>query len=415
MPRARAHLGDQLVWPSALHGAAWLSLWVLASPGCSLSGGGTGEHVEDIAPTEPSAGLDADVAAPGAQRDAGLDARVLGNDGGLDAALKPDAAAQEAGRPPLVDAGTPTDDDAAASADDAGARVDAALPVDAGVEDAGRPDTGVTIPDAGAGCSLADLFALRIDLRVEWEGTSLEGIIPVLAPGTGVLSLFASLDMRSSTQAVLSPCGTIIPDFAAGNNSYKGELYSVYVPDAAWESQQMPRWPVSYGAACEQPGCAFRSDPLLALLGARAVPATSNSPGVVELADHDGDGLPSLTLLARGPTSTNAAGKPYAYPPLFASWIRARKMMLAIGINGQLQGRVSGCGTINGVVNQPVFEQGAVACTGVVEGNPNEQTCNSDFVSFLDDNMPQWTVMSASFKAQRIGTSSCVAVRSALP
>jgi hypothetical protein len=216
---------------------------------------------------------------------------------------------------------------------------------------------------------------------------------------------------------VLAPCGTVIPDFTAGNNTYKGELYSVQVPDSAWDSPQMPRWRVPFRAACDQPGCVFHSDTLLAMLGARSVPAMppDTTAAGIELADHDGDGLPSITLLARGPGALSAAGKPYSYPPLFAPWIRARKMMLAIGINAQLEGAVSGCGTISGTVNQPVFEQGAVACTGVVEGNPAEQTCTSQFVEVLDDNMPQWTVTAATFKAQRIGTSSCAAVRAALP
>jgi len=202
----------------------------------------------------------------------------------------------------------------------------------------------------------------------------------------------------------------------AGNNMYKGELYSVQVPDAAWDSPQMPRWRVPFSSTCDRPGCAIRSDALLALLGARSVPAMppgTTAPGI-ELADHDGDGLPSVTLLARGPSSVSPTGKPYSYPPLFAPWIRARKMMLAIGINAQLDGTLTSCNTISGTVNQPVFEQGAVACTGVVEGNPAEQTCSTQFVDFLDDNMPQWTVTSASFKAQRIGTASCAAVRAAL-
>jgi hypothetical protein len=373
-----------------------------------------------VSPTESPDPLDADVSLPSAQRDASLDARAPADEAGLDAALKADAARE---------AGTTTASDAAVTDasfvvdDDGGLVVDAATiidagPVDAGPVDAGAHDTGV--PDAGASCSsLADLFALRIDLQVKWAGTALEGIIPVLAPGTGVLSLFASLDLRDrglNHEAVLAPCGTTIPDFAAGNNMYKGELYSVYVPDAAWESSQMPRWRVGFTSACDQPGCAFRTQPLLALLGARAVPPMEpGGASSIELADHDGDGQPSLTLLARGPTSVNPAGKPYAYPPLFAPWIRARKMMLAIGINAQLEGNVSGCGKIQGVVNQPVFEQGAVACSGVVEGNPNEQNCSSEFVNFLDDNMPQWTVTSASFKAQRTGTASCSAVRAALP
>lgn len=420
MPRARAHLGDRFVLPGALRGAAWFLSLVLAPSACSLSGGGTGEHGEQVSPNQPADSFDAEVQGPVAQRDAGIDARVQAVDSGLDASRKPDAA-NEAGSNPPADGGVV--DDASSVVDDAGAGLDAASaddggPVDAGGLDTGTVDTGV--PDAGPSCSVADQFALRIDLQVKWAGTALEGIIPVLAPGTGVLTMFAGLDLRAPAgpgrEAVLAPCGTIIPDFTAGNNMYKGELYSVQVPDASWDSPQMPRWRVGFTSTCDQPGCAFRTDALLALLGARTVPAMppTTTASSIELADHDGDGLPSVTLLARGPGSVSPAGKPYSYPPLFAPWIRARKMMLAIGINGQLDGTVSGCGTINGVVNQPVFEQGAVACTGVVEGNPNEQTCTSQFVDFLDDNMPQWTVTAASFKAQRIGTASCAAVRAAL-
>jgi hypothetical protein len=410
MPRARAHLGDWVVSPSALHGAAWLSLLVWATSACSLSSGGTGEHDKQVSPTQPADEVDADIAGPDARRDAGLDARVSPDNAGLDGSVKPDA--KEAGPAP-VEAADGSLDDGGTASDDGAVTLDANV-VDAHVVDAGALDT--ELPDAALRCSLADQFALRIDMQVEWEGTSLEGVIPVLAPGAGVLSMFASLDLRDQNTAVLAPCGTIIPDFAAGNNTYRGELYSVYVPDAAWESPQMPRWRVAYSSTCERPGCAFHTENLLALLGARAVPAAPpRTAAGIELADHDGDGQPAVTLQSRGPTAVSSTGMPYAYPPLVAPWIRARKMMLAMSINGQVEGVVSGCGSIRGAVNQPVFEQGAVACTGVVEGNPNEQNCSSDFVSFLDDNMPQWTVTTASFRAQRIGTGSCAAVRAALP
>lgn len=442
MPRVHAPLGDRVVPLVFAHvrssralrrtfrGGAWLSLLVLACvPACSLSSEGTG-HTEGTSPSTPTDGPDAEPGAqndgPGRPGDGGLDARVPASDGSLDARVpaKIDAAAPPG--PGLAEAAVR---DAAAVVDaadeDAGRTVDPssdAGPSDGGSHDSGVPDTGAV--DAGLDCALTGAYALRFDFQVGWEGTALEGVIPVLAPGKGVLSIFASLDLRPDAkrkkgEAELAPCGAIIPDFTAGNNLYKGELYSVYIPEAAWESPQMPRWNVGWTSACEQPGCAFGSNSLLALLGARTVPPVPPATeSTLELADHDGDGLASVTLLARGPSAIAPSGKAYAYPPLIYPWARVRKMMLAIGVNGKLDGAVSGCGAISGTVTQAVIEQGAVACTGVVDANGNgtgaEQTCSADFVTFLDDNMPHWTVTSASFKAQRISSLACAAVRAAL-
>jgi len=427
-PESALRLGNRVGRPGTPRGAAWLSLLAVVassvSAACSLSSEGTG-RTERTAPSTPTDELDADLAAPEGQREAGLDGRVPTSDGSLDAHApnRLDGAADAGARPgdaAVRDADTPDADEP-----DAGQVVDPgpdAASNDASARDAGVLDTGV--PDAAAECAVPGAYGLRIDFQVAWKGTALEGVIPVIAPGAGVLSMFASLDLRPGAgrtqgEAQLAPCGTVIPDFAAGNNIYKGELYSVYIPEPAWESPQMPRWNLGWTAACEQPGCAFSGTNLLALLGARTVPPTPPATeSALELADHDGDGLPSVTLLTRGPSALAPSGKAYSHPPLIAPWARARKMMLAIGVSGKIDGAFGACGTISGAIKQPVIEQGAVGCTGVVDANGNgngtEQNCAENFVTFLDDNMPQWTVSSASFRAQRLPNLACTTVRSAL-
>jgi len=442
MFRARAPSGDRVARPGTPRGAAWLSWLALglalgassSGAGCSLSGEGTG-HTENASPSLPVDDHDSAVDEPGAARDAGLDARAPSDDANLDALVpstKLDAkvdAALRASDAALADSDADADapDVAAPDAEVSDAAVidpgPDAGPTAAGASDAGVLDTGLA--DAGpAECALAGAYGLRFDFQVVWEGTSLEGVIPVIAPGKGVPTIFASLDLRPDApqkkgEATLAPCGAVIPDFAAGNNIYKGEQYSVYIPDASWDSPQMPRWSLRWNAACAQPGCAFSSSPLLALLGARSEPAVPPSTeATLELADHDGDGQPSVTLLTRGPSSIAPSGKPYSYPPLLAPWARTRKMMLAIGVSGKIDGALGGCGAIGGGLTQGVIEQGAVACTGVVDANGNgtgtEQNCSSDFVNFLDENMPHWTVSSASFRAERMPNPTCATVRSAL-
>lgn len=408
MPRAHTQTEAELpTQPGRPKWAAWLSvvsLLSLAPLGCSLAGEGTGgERDIDRAPVD---GLDADLRDPNALLQ---DARVGDARTALrDATSEPpdgqvhDGATPDAGK--LADGSAPSLD----------AALDAASP-DAGAD--GSADVNVPPPD----CDLAGIYALRVDFDVSWEGTAaLDGLVPILAPGTGVLTMFASVDMKPGKKkkgsAEVAPCGTTIPDFEAGQNLFQGELYSAYVPDAAWESPGMPRWTVPWEAGCELTGCVFKAERLVALLGARNVPAVApDTMGTLALSDDDRDGQPSITFLMRGPDQLSPSGVPYTYPPLITPWARAHKLMLAIGLSAQFDGAISGCGQISGNVKLPQVEQGAVGCAGYTDGVTGEEACDAGYTSFINDNLPYWTVLGARFKAQRVANATCSTVRAALP
>jgi hypothetical protein len=422
MPRARAsaattRVSTRAVGAPARPGLRWLllALALAALPSCSLSSEGTGDGPDD-SDSQPIDELDADVAG-------GLDAAIVRpRDGLVRDAGAPDGAIHIDARAPAV----PVDAGSDAEALDAQVLADGSVPlldaqVDAGnagadASDAARSDANFDARD----CDLGGTYAVRLDFDVSWEGTTWSGVIPVIAPGSGTLSMWSSLVVRAEQKkkgkVEVRACGSRIPDFEAGQNPYQGETYGVYVPESSWEAPDMPTWTVNWQSTCKGASCSFSADPLLAVLGARSTPpvAPSTEPGL-ELIDHDGDGKLALTTIARGPSERTASGKPYAYPPILAPWQRARQIMLAIGVSAQLEGAITSCDKFEGSVLAPAVEQGAVGCRGFVQGVAEEQECLPEFVAFIDENLPLWTVTAARFSMQRVSSVACSDVRAALP
>jgi hypothetical protein len=309
--------------------------------------------------------------------------------------------------PPAI--GDPSD---ASGSADSRLRADASSPAAA---DAG------TLP---SDCSRAGSFALRMDFAVNWEGTSIIGIVPVVAPGAGELAMFASVTFAEHgfrTPGQVRPCGAVIPDFEAGQNLFAGELYGTYFPEPSWDAPSMPSWPLRWQAACREPGCAFSSDTLQALLGTRTreralramqrMTPRGMGPATDEV-DHDGDGTPGVTLSTREPLEQSPAGRSYAKPPLGGLINRAEKLMLAIAIQGRLEGKFDSCERLSGKLQAGSVDTSALGCTQRLAGGA-EMPCDEAAVQFLDENLPAWSVYNAVFKAVRIADRSCSSVRAA--
>lgn len=381
-------------------------------PTCSLEAGGAGKRLIGTS-REPS---QADAASSPADA-----ARALPFDGGgVDANAAKDGAT-DAEKPEL---------DAMPELDaqlDATPKLDAEL--DAGAEtgpslDGGEPDAPSEVDAAtDAGCLEGRPFAFRVDLAVQWVGTLLAHIVPVLEPGRGVVSLYVAATFgragaSGAKHVDLRYCGVEIPEFLAST----GEVYGADLPPAAWEQPTMPgsRWAVEL--ACDQPGCTLFSEPISVLLGSPFGMSQQfwqlgpYEPFELNAArDDDNDQYPGVTLNMRGPERTSASGRPYSYPPVTVFRdIRAAQIMLAMGLRGSLSGVVDSCSTMHGSVDQAEVRTRAVGLRAYRMGDPSVEIAVSPaFVRFLDENFPQWQVSLASFEGRRIESSQCDAVRAA--
>jgi hypothetical protein len=121
--------------------------------------------------------------------------------------------------------------------------------------------------------------------------------------------------------------------------------------------------------------------------------------------DHDGDGKPGVTTLAK-------SGNGYGLPRLdiFNDQIRADEIYLALRTILSLDGIVDSCGRATGVATFNM-EQHAVGCH--VNGGGD---CSTEQVNLLDNNLPQLQVSGGSFELVSIPDgSSCADVLRTLP
>lgn len=354
---------------------------LFAATACSLEGEGTGSGTAEV-DDDP---VDTPTAARG--------------DGGLDAAL--DANTKPPPDEPPVDAAR----DAFVPVGDAA--LDAQAPRDAS-PDAHVVDAGEV--DAGPPCSVAGNYAALVDFNVAWIPTTIGGVLPVLEGGAGSIRMFALARLDALGSAIIEPCGTTVPDFE-GTDVVGGELYGGDVPVAAWDAVTMPSFNTRWATFCNRPGCGYQGDEATFVIGARPVVAAAVWPpqggwvssGQFEATDDDNDGQPGLTMITRGPPVTDAAGRPYAFPPVgVASFGRARKLHLAMSLRVKLMGTLETCDAIGGVSSAADVHVSAVGCTGVLEGEAEEKLCAPETAQFVDTNLPMWTVKSSSFKMKRL-------------
>ncbi len=289
-------------------------------------------------------------------------------------------------------------------------------PNDASAGDA-RVDGG-SVPESDA-CTLAGTYALHAEIDLTWDGWIFAGIIPVLSPGSGTMTMTALSQVKDEmSEVTVRPCAATLPDFET-DRTLADEVYGVDLPDELWEQPSIPTWRTQWQVTCDMPGCAFSSGELEAVVGGRvtSVPFRWPEPGVPSSdftpVDDDADGEPGITMIPRGPSQVDAQGRPYSYPPLFPSFARARKMMVALGLRAKLEGKLEGCDRLAGsLLPNGVYARG-LACTGTYDdGSPFR--CDQDHVTFLDSNMPKWIARSARFRAIRLSEATCTAARAAV-
>ncbi len=374
---------------------------------CRLDGGGTspGVAVDDAPPasagddsaSEPSPSVDADTKG---MPDTGADGGHTRREAGVGSDAK---AVQHAEK------------DAAMSVPDASLEP----PADSGMENP-VPDAASVEEDAGSGCDLDMTLSAEVLFKVNWRGTTLAGIVPVLDGGSGNIRVVVRLDLRggasSSLRSLVTACDAAMPDFNA--SWLIGEVYAGLFPPKSWDEPTMPRWDLGWQVPCKEPGCMFSSDQIVATIGARASaqdvwPGRTGPISQIVPVDHDNDGLPAYTIVSANSSEQSASGKPYSEIPV--SWTlgaRSVTASIAFQLAGQFAGTIDDCETLTGNVMSGRIEARAVACVAQDSPNGGQYTCSADQASFLDENLPNWTVTGGTFRAKRVSPDAdCEATR----
>lgn len=279
-------------------------------------------------------------------------------------------------------------------------------------------DAGASVQNPPGTCTIDGSYALETEIDVEWSGSSV-GNIALIAGGKGQVVMRSLTQLDSvSRQASLSPCQLWMPDFETAPNSVIGkEVYGMDIPVDSWESPSMPHWQTPWGLSCNSPGCTIFSGMLESVVGARVTSMpftwpTANGPreGFM-VTDDDNDGLPGVTFVTRGPDFPSKREQAYAYPPLVTSLLyRARSVAVAIGLRTQMQGTLESCDHYTGTLSFGGMYARTLGCTKQYSAR-REEPCAQDDLQFLDDHLPVWRVLGGRFRATRIATPTCAAVR----
>jgi hypothetical protein len=286
-------------------------------------------------------------------------------------------------------------------------------PFDAATEPTDGADASVEAVDAGPAfdpCPVHGTFALTLEADVHWEGTRLFNIVPIIVPGDGRVAVQTLIEIAPDGPdhpVTVRACGAKLPDFAASI----GEVYGADIPDEVWDGLAL-RWNTQAHFGCTSSGCAFTADPVTAQLGidlpaSAAWPSPRDTIPSALQRDDDRDGLPGVRLRMRGPMD----GPAYEHPPTsFLLVERVSEIQLAIRVGATLDGTLSSCDTRGGTTSAMTLDIRALSCRldyGV--------TCNESQLGFVDDNLPLWTIQTATFRAQRLPPSATCADVRALP
>jgi hypothetical protein len=273
----------------------------------------------------------------------------------------------------------------------------------------------VSAPDAGRapGCTLEGTYALRVALDVNWVGTEFVGIVPIIDPGQGELSFTVLIKLSDSGQGLTSSsrtCGTDVPEFVA---SISRERYQATFRDAVWDAPTMPTFRAAVEADCSDPGCKVSFAPVTALIGAALSPSSAPWPERAsdgEWPDHDGDGSPGIAVEM---LSSQRSQGPYAYPPLdLLSLRRVPSLGLGLRVIFGLDGELTNCDELRGPTHDSSVETRAASCAA----QPGNQSCTTAELTFLNENLPVWTVREGAFEAKRIAPDAdCKTVRRTFP
>lgn len=359
--------------------------------------------------------MDAEISSDAAAVMAEPDAAVA-VDAAFDAALPPAPDAS-----PTLDALVPPDADHVQL--DATAPVPDAAP-DASTSGDAAADDASAQPDASGTCDLEGSFAVEVLFDVQWNGTTLAGIVPLLKPGAGKIRVLARLDLRGGalkSRALVSGCGATMPDFEAGNWLVGNENYAGYIPDESWDKPAMPRWDLGWNVGCDQPGCSIDTDTLVSVIGARSGagdvwPGRKGPLADIVPVDHDADGSPAITLASRDSDFRNPQGIPYKLIPVTWTLLtRSPRAFIPFRITGEFHGKLDTCDDFSGVVTNGSVEARCVGCVARNEGQSREQPCSNEEAKFLDENLPDWSVQGGTWRARRLPENApCSEVRALL-
>lgn len=250
-------------------------------------------------------------------------------------------------------------------------------------------------PAVDPGCVLDGRYALHVSFDVSWVGSEFLNVIPVINPGQGELGFVVLVEMHETPaglDARFRTCASAVPEFVSSLN----EHYLARIDNAVWDSPSMPVFSAVLENSCDLPGCSVSGEPLVALIGAAL--SAPDAPWPTDPAggswpDHDADGEPGVAAYMAGPDQGS-----YMYPPVDIFGRRVRDLMLGLRVVVGMNGTLESCDELRGETPNSAIQTRAVNC----QASTRPARCSASELSFLNDNLPVWTVRQGRFRALRL-------------
>jgi hypothetical protein len=284
----------------------------------------------------------------------------------------------------------------------------------------------------GSSCDPTGNFGLRFSVDAAWGGRS-GGLVGLTDDGRGKIDVYILLQVQNvdpmtrRLEGAAHVCGVTLPPFLSTTLC---EAYQPIFPPSIWESDTLRPLPLLGRYECAGDGCVLSLDPQTYLLGfdmnnpEAPWPAagTTNQlrcpagSGLKCFLDHDDDGQPGVRVevqsggYAMGGTGCRSRYE-YRGAPLSSSVAAIfdgvrRTDRLELGIRTKLGGAVrlaDDCDSAHGSALAEYVNSRAAGCwvepgtynfpNGVGAGQ-NER-CQSREVTFLDENLPVYLLLSA--------------------
>lgn len=261
------------------------------------------------------------------------------------------------------------------------------------------------------GCPTRAMFteAAHAVLEVTWQaGAATMGGSGQVHLWTRNVFTVAGNKLTGTAQA----CGSVLPPTGL-SGLVGGGMILIEIPNAAWDSTAMARYPASGTQSGWDVGSTVSYDDAV-LVGLDS----TNSPtaawpasytGIMGANDPDGDNIPGLTALPR-----NGGG--YVLPPTSTigavlGGARADKVHIVTrNVAAPMLTRTS-CDEASGMANVTRFDNHVIGCHVSGAGD-----CDASQIKFIDDNRTVYAVGSATMKTKIVADgASCADVRAALP
>lgn len=288
--------------------------------------------------------------------------------------------------------------------------------------------------DTTVTCDTVGSFAVRAAIDVVWGGRGIGALGDITDDGRGLIDirLLETVKKVGATNdfvAEVRACQVVLPAF---RSSVLCEAYQPLFPDVIWDSPAAPRWDTNGHYQCPNPGCILSFEALTGLIGIELSDAAAPWPmagtsasltcasgtGTACYPDHDADGKPGISIeLAKGGTlpakpgaTTCTSGYPFRAAPLNANPLailggvrRTDRILLGTRVRLGGSGRIAddcNSGTGDGIAE---FVESRSAGCFVQEGTADpfgmpagpDQACNAMEATFLDENLPIYTILRA--------------------